>query len=249
MKRHLTLAVGALLVLSSAAAVAAPFDERLDADDLRQRAEAILDGAAYTGERDNFLTDNAIVRFIEDVRERITRALAAVWERIVEWLFPSGTEDPAAPTSTTDPRRPSFGLLLLIAVGVIAVLVARSIAKGRMRFETEEERRTQVDERGDAAGLERLAAEAAEQGRYDDAVRLQFRAGLLRLDDLEVIDFEPTIPTGAVRTAVRLTEFDDVAAQFERVAYSDYEASSDDLPAQATGWRAILGRLQARDDV
>ncbi len=225
-----------LLLVSSAAQAMAPFDDPLDSDDLQARAEAIVSGSAYTGERESFLTDNPVTRFIDDVMQRIR-----------DWLSPSGEVGTGTPRTEVDPGRPSYGWLLLAALLVLAVAVAAVIAKRRLRAETDQQRAIDVEHRGDAGELEDLAKAAEGAGRFEEALRLRFRAGLMRLDDLEVIAYDPALATGAVRSAVHMGEFDAVASQFERVAYSDYAPQRTDVTSHRQGWQTVLGELGGED--
>ena len=239
MRRHLpglVWTILAILLVSSAAQALAPFDEPLDSDDLQARAETIVSGSAYTGERDSFLTDNPVTRFIDDVMQRIR-----------DWLSPSGEVRTGTPTTQVDPGRPSYGWLLLAALLVLAVAVAAVIARRRLRVETDLQRAIDVERRGDAEELEDLATAAEAAGRFEDALRLRFRAGLMRLDDLEVIVYDPALATGAVRSAVGMGEFDTVATQFERVAYSDYTPQRTDVTSHQQGWLTVLGELGGED--
>ena len=56
--------------------------------------------------------------------------------------------------------------------------------------------------RDDPAALEREADRAAADGEWETAVRLRFRAGLLRLDARELIEYRPSLTTGEVAAAV-----------------------------------------------
>lgn len=225
-----------LLLVSSAAQAVAPFGDPLDSDDLQARAEAIVSGSAYTGERESFLTNNPVTRFIDDVMQRIR-----------DWLSPSGEVRTGTPRTQVDPGRPSYGWLLLAAVLGLAVAVAAVIAKRRLRAETDQQRAINVERRGDADELEDLANTAEAAGRFEEAVRLRFRAGLMRLDDLEVIAYDPALATGAVRGAVHMGEFDAVASQFERVAYSDYAPQRTDVTSHRQGWQTVLDELGGED--
>lgn len=240
MRRHLPGLAGtilALLLVSSAAQAVAPFGDPLDSDDLQARAEAIVSGSAYTGERESFLTDNPVTRFIDEVMQRIR-----------DWLSPSGEVSTGTPTTQVDPLRPSYGWLLLAAMLVLAVVVAAVIARRRLGAEIDQQRAIDVERRGDAAELEDLANAAEAAGRFQDALRLRFRAGLMRLDDLDVIAYDPALATGAIRSAVGMGEFDTVASQFERVAYSDYVPQRTDVTSHQQGWQTVLGELGGEND-
>lgn len=238
MRRHLSGLAGtilALLLVSSVAQALAPFDDPLDSDDLQARAEAIVSGSAYAGERESFLSP--VTRFIDDVMERIR-----------DWLSASGEVRTGTPTTQVDPGRPSYGWLLLAAMLVLAVVVATVIARRRISAETDQQRAMDVERRGDAEELEDLANAAEAAGRFEDALRLRFRAGLMRLDDLDVIAYDPAMATGAVRSAVAMAEFDTVASQFERVAYSDYAPQQTDVTSHQQGWQTVLGELGGEDE-
>ena len=60
----------------------------------------------------------------------------------------------------------------------------------------------------DPKTLERQADAAEASGDLEAALRLRFRAGLLRLDRRGAIEFRPSISTHEVRRAVRSEDFD-----------------------------------------
>ena len=63
--------------------------------------------------------------------------------------------------------------------------------------------RPRAPAREDPAALERDADRAAAAGEWETAVRLRFRAGLLRLDARELIEYRPSLTTGEVADAGR----------------------------------------------
>jgi hypothetical protein len=89
-------------------------------------------------------------------------------------------------------------------------------------------------------GLERAADEAERTGDLETALRLRFRAGLLRLDARDAIRFRPSISTREVSRALKSPEFDQLAALFDGVAYGGEPASPEDLAASRRGWDAVL---------
>ena len=68
--------------------------------------------------------------------------------------------------------------------------------------------RARAPRREDPAALEREADRAAAAGEWETAVRLRFRAGLLRLDAREVIEYRPSLTTGEVSDGVGSPAFD-----------------------------------------
>jgi hypothetical protein len=94
--------------------------------------------------------------------------------------------------------------------------------------------------REDPAALERAADAAERAGDYTDALRLRFRAGLLRLDERGAIHYRPSLTTVEVRHLLGDVTFDELAARFEEVAYGGDAAAASDVSAARDGWRHVL---------
>jgi uncharacterized protein DUF4129 len=94
--------------------------------------------------------------------------------------------------------------------------------------------------REDPDRLERQADAAERDGQFDIALRLRFRAGLLRLDRRGVIRYRPSLTTNEVRRALGSTTFDELAARFEAVTYGDASAAPDDVVAARTNWPRVV---------
>ncbi len=96
--------------------------------------------------------------------------------------------------------------------------------------------------------LERAADAAERAGRLDDAVRLRFRAGLLRLGSRGAIRYRPSVTTGEVRRVLGSDTFDELARTFEAVAYGgqsrDQSRRRRRAPRMAT--RRVDGRAAGR---
>jgi hypothetical protein len=136
--------------------------------------------------------------------------------------------------------------LLAGAAIALAVFVARRTAQRRAGRGL-----TRARERRDARGLdprelERRADEAERRGDLEAAVRLRFRAGLLRLGSKEVIPRRESLTTGQVRRLVRLKEFDGLARSHDEIAYGGRAASRDDAEAARAGWPVVLAKAVAR---
>ena len=140
-----------------------------------------------------------------------------------------------------------LGQLVLAAITVAAVVMVtllivrrhrRGVAHGRPS------RHHDVERSLDPARLEAAADAAERDGELDRAVRLRFRAGLLRLDAAGAIRFRPSITTGQVARRLRLRRFDDLALTFDGVAYGGKAASADDVAAARAGWPRVLEELR-----
>jgi Domain of unknown function (DUF4129) len=135
--------------------------------------------------------------------------------------------------------------LLAGVVALVAVLVARRRGAAGAR-DGKARRRASPDEHADPARLEREADAAERRGDLDVALRLRFRAGLLRLDRTGAIRFRPSITTGQVARRLRLRDFDDLAITFDAVAYGGRHASATDLRSARTGWPRVVGQAGKR---
>jgi hypothetical protein len=91
-----------------------------------------------------------------------------------------------------------------------------------------------------AAELERLADQAQDAGRLEEAVRLRFRAGLTRLSERETVRGAPTRPTVEIARALGSPQFDSLARRFDEIAYGSSPATADDVDKQRRDWPQIL---------
>ena len=92
-----------------------------------------------------------------------------------------------------------------------------------------------------ASDLERDAAAAEAQGRHADAVRLRFRAGLMRLSERELLDGAPAMLNAEVSRALRSEHFDRLASRFEEIAYGGRQAVEEDVRCARHEWSSVLG--------
>jgi hypothetical protein len=90
-----------------------------------------------------------------------------------------------------------------------------------------------------AARLYDGAAAARREGDYDRALRLRFEAGLERLEARGVLEGRRTLTTGEVRSRLRSSSFDGLAATHERVAYGGAPATSDDVRDAFDRWPEV----------
>jgi hypothetical protein len=88
--------------------------------------------------------------------------------------------------------------------------------------------------------LERAADAAERAGRLDEAVRLRFRAGLLRLGDRGAIRYRPSVTTNEVRRVLGSDTFEELARTFEAVAYGGQEATPPDVDSARRDWPRVV---------
>jgi hypothetical protein len=99
----------------------------------------------------------------------------------------------------------------------------------------------------DPAALEAAAAQAEARGDLALAVRLRFRAGLVRLDrDAHAIAYRPSIPTVAVRSELALPAFDELADTFESITYGSTPAEPANSDDARREWPRVVAAARKR---
>ncbi|HEX8743637.1 MAG TPA: DUF4129 domain-containing protein [Thermoleophilaceae bacterium] len=217
-------------------------------EELRRRLEDIAalaprdgsaaeDPAAARGEADEILSDNRyegsdLPRPFKGVLDWIGDRL----EPVGEWIE-NAFDDLAGVTPGGDVTLWSVTAALILAL--LATLGSRTL---RDRAEEGAEARASAarPDRETPASLERAADRAEREGDHEAALRLRFRAGLLRLDARHAIAFRPSISTREVSRALGSPEFDQLAALFDGVVYGGREASAEDVERSRRGWEAVL---------
>jgi hypothetical protein len=134
-----------------------------------------------------------------------------------------------------------YGILAAIVIAAAAGLSRRSIQ--RRATAAAQARRAEEAERDDPHELERAADRAEAAGEWEHAVRLRFRAGLLRLDARDVLVYRPSLTTGEVAAAVSLPSFHRVGTDFDAIAYGGREAHEQDARASREGWQRVLEQV------
>jgi hypothetical protein len=203
------------------AASAAPVE--VDPDRARDQARQILSGQRYKP-------------------PRVPRPLEGVLEWLGDRLRPIG--DFFSRITESVAGKVVLGAVLAGLVALVALLLARQRASRSAESTTA--RRRAPDERLDPGRLERDADAAEAHGDFDRALRLRFRAGLLRLDRAGAITFRPSITTGQVARRLRLRDFDELAVTFDAVAYGGRPATARDLRRARAGWPRVLERAGRR---
>ncbi len=130
-------------------------------------------------------------------------------------------------------------VVLAVVAALVAWLLSRRVLGRRIR-DAVAAAGASISERDDPRALDRQAAAAEAEGDLETALRLRFRAGLLRLDARGAITFRPSISTHEVRRALRSESFDALAATFDDVVYGGRPPSDADVAAARDRWPAII---------
>lgn len=221
---------------------AGPRRSALDPDTAREQAREILSESPFRREPpprplrgvlewfgDLFLGIGRWFRDgpIGDVVAAVGRALGSVLEPVGRALAPLPGPTWLLPGAA------------LIALAVL--LLARTTSRaGSPWFGAGSRRSSSPAAPDDPAALERAAVEAERRGDLDEALRLRFRAGLLRLDERGAITFRPSLTTGEVRRLLGSDTFDELATTFEEVTYGGRPAGPPDVATAREAWPRLL---------
>jgi hypothetical protein len=131
-----------------------------------------------------------------------------------------------------------FAALVIGAVALIARAISRRVASRRESTTSEVRLSKRIAE------LEREAAAAAAAGRWAEAIRLRFRAGLLRIEDRgRVLGVEQRPNADVVRRAT-IDPLSPLADMHDRITYGEHPAAAADDAASKAGWDDVQGELQ-----
>ena len=135
-----------------------------------------------------------------------------------------------------------------VIAGIVVALAAIASQRVAARRGGRELERARSARRGDEdpRDLEREAEEAERAGEVELALRLRFRAGLVRLGRAKVIPLRDSVTTREVRRILRSREFDELARTFDEVVYGGRAAGRDDVEAARAAWPRVLEAAQAR---
>jgi Domain of unknown function (DUF4129) len=131
-------------------------------------------------------------------------------------------------------------LIVALAVVTAAAVVTVRLSRDRARERFPRGSRRAAEDRLDPEELERLAEEAERRGELADALRLRFRAGLLRLDGLGAIELRPGLTNAAAARLLRSRRFDRLAVDFDEVVYGGRSATAEDVDEARAAWPRVL---------
>ena len=130
---------------------------------------------------------------------------------------------------------------ILAAVILLAAVALTARSTRRVLRETGEAGAPGRGARVTAESLERAAVAAERAGRLQEAVRLRFQAGLMRLAERDVIDPAASTPNAQLRRTLRSTRFDALAGRFDEIVYGGDEAREQDVEDARREWALLVG--------
>jgi hypothetical protein len=175
------------------------------------------------------------------------RALHAVIGRPAEWLYHHPLLHIGHGFTT------AFGgwweLVLgamAVALGVVVgVLIARRRTRVSARLMASGAGPISVEDPDD---IERRAAEAERGGDYEAAVRLRFRAGLLRLGRQGIVFNQDALTGRQLSSVLHSPTFDTLARRHERIVYAGDRATAVDSTAARQSWPQVLVESRSGPD-
>ena len=140
---------------------------------------------------------------------------------------------------------PLWLALAAAVVGAAIVLTIRLSARRGREGVPGPRRRAAGGDSMDPDALERRAEEAERRGNLDAALRLRFRAGLVRLAEAGVVRLRPGLTNAAVSRTLRSPPFDELAVHFDEVAYGGRPATESDVAAARATWPTVVESARA----
>lgn len=129
---------------------------------------------------------------------------------------------------------------LLVGAALLGVAFGRRLIHRQARKVREVELDRASTETVDPDELEADADAAERDGRLEEAIRLRFRAGLMRLSRARAIPARPSLTSGDVARYLQSRRFEEVAATFDEVVYGRRTARTEDVERSRSGWRSVL---------
>lgn len=133
-------------------------------------------------------------------------------------------------------------LLWWIGGGIVVALAlffAIRLAKRRTRADRTASARARAEHTTDPRELEKLADEAERRGDLEIALRLRFRAGLIRLALADRLPARPSLRTYEARGLLRNPRFDRLARTFDEVVYGRRPPQPADLKTARDEWPLV----------
>ena len=218
--------------------------------ELRARLQVLDPGPAGAGGGAGAVTSGEARAEAERILEgrrfqpsRVPRPFRGILRTLGRWLRPLTNPIDRAWDDVSG-SKPLVVAVCLAVIG-LAVVVSIRIARRRSSAGVARARRAGAGGRHDDPDeLEGRAADAERSGDLDLALRLRFRAGLLRLDHAGVVADRPALTTGVLTRQVPSPVLRQLSIAFEEVAYGGRPATDDDVAAARHGWPRVLEEVR-----
>lgn len=193
-----------------------------DAAELRERAHEILSEQRFH-ERKSPAPLRGVFRWLGD---RLAPALEPIG-RFYAWVV-----DLLDDTITR--------VVFVSIVVLMVVLISRAVIRRRSAVALRGGAKRTRGQKVDPAELERDANRAEGTGDFERAIRLRFRAGVIRLQLAGRVRSGDTMATRAIGAHLQSADFDALGETFDAVAYGGAPADDHDARASREAWERVL---------
>lgn len=131
------------------------------------------------------------------------------------------------------------GVWAAAAVLVIVLTVFFAVRRARTRLDRAGGR-AQAPAGPRPAELERAAERAEREGNWEQAVRLRFRAGLLRISEHDGRHYAETTPNHSLALLLGSQSLERLARRFDEIVYGGDEATAADAEDQRRAWPGVI---------
>jgi hypothetical protein len=138
-------------------------------------------------------------------------------------------------------------VLWWIVAGIVVALAlffAIRLARRRTHADRAAVERVKAERSLDPRELEKLADEAETRGDLELALRLRFRAGLIRLARADRLPERPSLRTYEARRILRSPRFDRLARDFDEIVYGRRAAQVGDVAAAREEWPRVVAEAR-----
>lgn len=134
-------------------------------------------------------------------------------------------------------------IVLLVVLAVLVRLIATWMRRriGAPGTDSSDPASVTPAEKEERSLTEAELAEA--EGRFDDALRLRYEAGLRDLNRLGVVTYTPSLPNGFYRSQVSHSVFDRLTDTFDATVYGLRSTDWLELESSKRDWTALLNDL------
>jgi hypothetical protein len=129
---------------------------------------------------------------------------------------------------------------LWVAAAVLVLVLAGAFAARRARTRLGRPQPGRARARQRPSELERAADRAEHEGHWDEAVRLRFRAGLLRLGERDGVHYPETTPNHSLARRLGSEPLEQLSSRFDEVVYGGDQATAADAERQRRTWPEVL---------
>ena len=227
--------------------------EGADGKELEQRVEAFLGAGAAPVAADPDSVRAEARRILSQDRYRpddIPRPFRGPLEWIAARLEPVGdaidavygwiTDVLAALAAGTPGGAATLWTILGLLVVAAVAAQTRRVVERRGADRAREAAAADALRSDDPRELEKRAAAARARGEHERAVRLLFRAGVLRLARARAIPARDSLTTGEMRRLLRSPDFDRIGTSFDEIAYGRRPATDADSRSAREAWAELL---------